>query len=125
MAAELKQLRRDVEALAKKFRDVGQADLAEQLGVDGQSLGVKAKIAATRGWNTFGTPNIISKAEIESPAELDRQLRHSLSPFIKEYQSQVPTPELVNTTWQGIWREIGKRVRYEYKFLNVTAPQKN
>lgn len=50
------------------------------------------------------------------PVLQDRQLRDAMRPLVREYSAaKVRTPDLVNHTWQGIWRVIGERVEYEYQ----------
>ncbi len=46
----------------------------------------------------------------------DRQLRDAMRPFVQEYSAAaVHTPDLINQTWQGIWKVIGERVEYAYQ----------
>lgn len=46
----------------------------------------------------------------------DRDFIKSFFPFIQEYKTaKVYTPELVDYTWQGIWKNIGEAVGYSYK----------
>ena len=56
MAVELEQLRREASALAEKFRQAGQDDLADILDNDARGLGVISKIAGGRGFKTFTPP---------------------------------------------------------------------
>src|SRR5438105_625108 len=122
MAAELEQLKKDVRALAKQFRTAGQSELADQLDVDAQSLAVRAKIALAHGFKTFATPSTEPAARTETPTikvtptDQDRQLTEALSPFAQEYKAaKVYTPDLINSTWQGMWKVIGERAEHEYQ----------
>lgn len=76
MAAELERLRQDVRALAKKFKDAGQTDLAELLDVDARGFGTKAKIARDRGVLTFVLPT--GKTAVLTPKSPQEQIQASL-----------------------------------------------
>lgn len=40
----------------------------------------------------------------------------ALRPFVQEYKAaKVHTPDLINQTWNGIWKVIGERVGFEYQ----------
>ncbi|MDO8618402.1 MAG: hypothetical protein Q7R49_00490 [Candidatus Daviesbacteria bacterium] len=53
---------------------------------------------------------------IITPTDKDRLLRDAMRPFVQEYSAaKVLTPDLIDHTWQGIWRVIGERVEYEYQ----------
>lgn len=69
MAAQLEQLRREIEELAKKFRASGKGDLADLLKVDAFGFGTKAEIARRHGLETFA-PSITDRPQfgIEIPS---------------------------------------------------------
>lgn len=51
-----------------------------------------------------------------TPADQDRQLRDAMRPFVQEYSAaKVHTPNLINHTWQGLWKVIGKAIGFKYK----------
>lgn len=83
-----------------------QAHVIEQLPHANQIIVEKSAIALAQE-----TPAVKL-----TPSEQARQLREALSPFIQEYKAaKVPTPDLVNNTWQGIWKVIGEKVDFEYQ----------
>lgn len=53
MSVDLERLKRETSDLAKQFRRANQNDLADSLDINARDFGVKAKIAAGRGLETF------------------------------------------------------------------------
>lgn len=65
-----------------------------------------------------GVPEELSKpgVVVVTPALQDRQLRDALRPFVQEYRDvRVYTPELVDHTWQNMWRVIGQIANFTYQ----------
>ncbi len=53
---------------------------------------------------------------LPSAEDQDSQLRDAMRPFVQEYSAaKIHTPDLIDHTWQGIWKVIGERVGYEYQ----------
>lgn len=51
-----------------------------------------------------------------TPQDQASQLRDALRPFVQEYQTaEVPTPALIDHTWQNFWRVVGEVVDHRYQ----------
>ncbi len=90
MAAELDQLRRQADQLAKQFKQKGYPELADTLSADSKSYGARAKIARKLGVpEHFSTPVAPQAASKETAPTIDlRQQTYELLSLVRE-----PTPD--------------------------------
>lgn len=110
MAAEIDRLATD---LAERYPQVAaqlyevaafarRSGVLEELSKSGVAVGSQSLIETSR--------------VVVTPALQDRQLRGALLPFVQEYRdAKVCTPELVNHTWQNMWRVIGQIADFTYQ----------
>lgn len=101
---------RTVEGLAELYDQIGMSEIGDSL---------RATAALSRKLNgpeEFGTVARIEAAVILTPADQDRQLREAMHPYVLEYKAaKVLTPDLINATWQGIWKVAGESAGYAYQ----------
>src|SRR3990167_6181704 len=84
MAAELDQLRRQADQLAKQFKQKGYPDLADTLSADAKSYGARAKIARKLGMpEHFSSPT--APVPLETPTVIEQlTIRESFTDVERE-----------------------------------------
>lgn len=110
MAAEIDRLATD---LAERYPQVA-AQLYEVAAFARRS-GVSEE--PSKPGVAVGSQSLIETSRVVvTPALQDRQLRGALLSFVQEYRdAKVCTPELVNHTWQNMWRVIGQIADFTYQ----------